>query len=297
MNESNMATDKDTTRAAFVLVSPAIVLLLVLNIFPIIYAAFISSHHWTLASPRPARFAGMFNYQELLIDDRFSNALWTSAQFITLAVGIELLLGLGLAFVFNAKTRFLEALRKISLLPVMATPLVVGLVWFYMLNENFGVTNWFVTELGFSRQPFLTDKTLAMASLILTDVWQWTPFVTLIIFAALQSLPEYVFEAARMDGLNERQIFWRITLRLLWPSILVVLVIRVIDAFRMIELVFMMTKGGPAGATEVLPWYLYSTGFLSLDLGYAAAMAIVMIFVVTILSQVLVRKIANPESR
>jgi len=297
MNESNMATDKDTTRAAFVLVSPAIVLLLVLNIFPIIYAAFISSHHWTLASPRPARFAGMFNYQELLIDDRFGNALWTSAQFITLAVGIELLLGLGLAFVFNAKTRFLEALRKLSLLPVMATPLVVGLVWFYMLNENFGVTNWFVTELGFSRQPFLTDKTLAMASLILTDVWQWTPFVTLIIFAALQSLPEYVFEAARMDGLNERQIFWRITLRLLWPSILVVLVIRVIDAFRMIELVFMMTKGGPAGATEVLPWYLYSTGFLSLDLGYAAAMAIVMIIVVTILSQILVRKIANPESR
>lgn len=292
-----MATDKDTTRAAFVLVSPAIVLLLVLNIFPIIYAAFISSHHWTLASPRPARFAGMFNYQELLIDDRFGNALWTSAQFITLAVGIELLLGLGLAFVFNAKTRFLEALRKLSLLPVMATPLVVGLVWFYMLNENFGVTNWFVTELGFSRQPFLTDRTLAMASLILTDVWQWTPFVTLIIFAALQSLPEYVFEAARMDGLNERQIFWRITLRLLWPSILVVLVIRVIDAFRMIELVFMMTKGGPAGATEVLPWYLYSTGFLSLDLGYAAAMAIVMIIVVTILSQVLVRKIANPESR
>jgi len=292
-----MATDKDTTRAAFVLVSPAIVLLLVLNIFPIIYAAFISSHHWTLASPRPARFAGVFNYQELLIDDRFGNALWTSTQFITLAVGIELLLGLGLAFVFNAKTRFLEALRKLSLLPVMATPLVVGLVWFYMLNENFGVTNWFVTELGFSRQPFLTDKTLAMASLILTDVWQWTPFVTLIIFAALQSLPEYVFEAARMDGLNERQIFWRITLRLLWPSILVVLVIRVIDAFRMIELVFMMTKGGPAGATEVLPWYLYSTGFLSLDLGYAAAMAIVMIFVVTILSQVLVRKIANPESR
>ena len=239
----------------------------------------------------------MFNYQELLIDDRFGNALWTSVQFITLAVGIELLLGLGLAFVFNAKTRFLESLRKLSLLPVMATPLVVGLVWFYMLNENFGVTNWFVTELGFSRQPFLTDKTLAMASLILTDIWQWSPFVTLVIFAALQSLPEYVFEAARMDGLNERQIFWRITLRLLWPSILVVLVIRVIDAFRMIELVFMMTKGGPAGATEVLPWYLYSTGFLSLDLGYAAAMAIVMIIFVTILSQVLVRKIANPESR
>ena len=152
------------------------------------------------------------------------------------------------------------------------------------------MVNWVATQFGSERLPFLTDKTLAMFSIVLADVWQWTPFVTLVIFAALQSLPEYVFEAGRMDGLTEREIFWRITLPLLRPAILVVLIIRAIDAFRMIELVFMMTKGGPGGSTEVLPWYIYTTGFLSLDLGYAGAMAVVMIIIVTIGAQVFVRE-------
>lgn len=290
-----MSQKREARRAATVLVSPALILLLALNIFPIVYAVYISLQHWSLSSPRPPRFAGLFNYEELGYDDRFLSSLAVSATFILLAVGIELILGFALAFVFNSKLKGLETLRKISLLPVMTMPLVVGLVWFYMLNENFGVTNWVITLFGAERQPFLTDSVLAMASIVAADVWQWTPFVTLVIFAALQSLPEYVFEAGRMDGLSEREIFWRITLPLLRPAILVVLVIRAIDAFRMIELVFMMTKGGPGGHTEVLPWYIYTKGFLSLDLGYAAAMAVVMIVIVTLAAQVFVRKIANPE--
>ncbi len=289
-----MSQNREARRAATVLVSPAVLLLLALNIFPIGFAVFISLRHWSLSSPNPPRFAGLFNYEELTWDDRFINALWVSATFILLAVLIELLLGFALAFVFNSKLRGLDTLRKLSLLPVMAMPLVVGLVWFYMLNENFGVVNWLATLFGSERLPFLTDKTLAMFSIVLADVWQWTPFVTLVIFAALQSLPEYVFEAGRMDGLTEREIFWRITLPLLRPAILVVLIIRAIDAFRMIELVFMMTKGGPGGSTEVLPWYIYTTGFLSLDLGYAGAMAVVMIIIVTLGAQVFVRKIADP---
>lgn len=292
-----MSRKTQARRAAAILISPALLVLLALNIFPILYAVYISLRHWSLSSPNPPRWAGGFNYEELPLDDRFTNSLWVSGQFIVYAVGIELLLGFALAFVFNSKLRGLETLRKLSLLPIMAMPLVVGLVWFYMLGENFGVTNWFVTLLGFERQPFLTDRTLAMFSIVLADVWQWTPFVALVIFAALQSLPEYVYEAGRMDGLTEREIFWRITLPLLRPAILVVVVIRGIDAFRMIELIFMMTKGGPGGNTEVLPWYIYTTGFLSLDLGYAAAMAVVMIIIVTVVAQVFVRKIVDPEGR
>jgi multiple sugar transport system permease protein len=128
---------------------------------------------------------------------------------------------------------------------------------------------------------------------VIADVWQWTTFVMLVLFAALQSLPEYLYEAARMDGLSEWQIFWRITLPLLRPAIWVVIILRIVDAFRMLELVFMMTKGGPAGYTEVLPWYLYTTGFLSLDLGYAAAMAVLMLILVTIVSQLFVRQLAK----
>ena len=274
--------------------SPALILLLALNIFPMIYAVYISFFNWSLSSPKPPRFMGWFNYEGLLIDDRFINSLWISGKFILLAVGLELIIGFTLAFVFNSRLKGLETLRRLSLLPVMATPLVVGLIWYYMLNGDFGELNWLVTVLGFQRQSFLTDHTLAFLSIVLADVWQWTPFVMLVIFAALQSLPEYVFEAARMDGLKEHQIFFRVTLPLLAPSILVVVVIRAIDAFRSIELVFMMTKGGPAGATEVLPWYLYTTGFQSLDLGAAAAMAVVMIILVNFVAMLLVRKIAEP---
>jgi multiple sugar transport system permease protein len=283
-------------RTAFLLISPAVVVLLAINLFPIVYAVYISFHHWTLARPQPPRFAGWFNYEEALTDDRFINAIWVSLSFVTLAVAVEFILGFLLAFVFHARLRGLATLRKISMLPVMVMPLVVGLVWFYMFNENFGVVNWLVTLFGSPRLPLLTHDTLALWSLVIADVWQWTPFVMLVLFAALQSLPEYVYEAARMDGLSGWQIFWRITLPLLRPAIWVVLILRVVDAFRMVELVFMMTKGGPAGYTEVLPWYLYTTGFLSLDLGYAAAMAVLMMILVTIVSQFFVRRLAYRET-
>jgi multiple sugar transport system permease protein len=283
-------------RTAFLLISPAVIVLLAINLFPIVYAVYISFHHWTLARPQPPRFAGWFNYEEALTDDRFINAIWVSLSFVTFAVAVEFILGFLLAFVFHARLRGLATLRKISMLPVMVMPLVVGLVWFYMFNENFGVVNWVVTLFGSPRLPFLTHDTLALWSLVIADVWQWTPFVMLVLFAALQSLPEYVYEAARMDGLSGWQIFWRITLPLLRPAIWVVLILRVVDAFRMVELVFMMTKGGPAGYTEVLPWYLYTTGFLSLDLGYAAAMAVLMLILVTIVSQLFVRRLAYRET-
>jgi multiple sugar transport system permease protein len=282
-------------RTAFLLISPAVIVLLAINLFPIVYAVYISFHHWTLARPQPPRFAGWFNYEEALTDDRFINAIWVSLSFVTLAVAVEFILGFLLAFVFHARLRGLATLRKVSMLPVMVMPLVVGLVWFYMFNENFGVVNWLVTLFGSPRLPFLTHDTLALWSLVIADVWQWTPFVMLVLFAALQSLPEYVYEAARMDGLSGWQIFWRITLPLLRPAIWVVLILRIVDAFRMVELVFMMTKGGPAGYTEVLPWYLYTTGFLSLDLGYAAAMAVLMLILVTIVSQLFVRRLAYME--
>jgi multiple sugar transport system permease protein len=189
----------------------------------------------------------------------------------------------------------MATLRKLTLLPSLVMPLVVGLVWFYMFNENFGIVNWFWVMLGGTRVPFLTQGALALLSIVATDVWQWTPFVMLVFFAALQALPEYVYEAARIDGLSGSQIFFRVTLPLLRPAILIVLIIRAVDALRSLELVFMMTKGGPAGDTEVLPWYLYTTGFMSLDLGYAAAMAVLMLALVTILSQLFVRQLESRE--
>jgi multiple sugar transport system permease protein len=279
------------------LIAPAMLVMLVVNIYPFLYALYISMHTFTLGRPTPPRFIGLSNYRDLLDDDRFINSLWVSFKFVAIAVAVEFLLGFALAFLFNTRLRGMETLRKIAIVPIMVMPLASGLIWFYILNENFGAMNWFAVLAGASyRIRFLTDDNLAILSLVLADAWQWTPFVMLVMFAALQSIPEYVYEAAKMDGLNRSQTFWRVTLPLLRSAVWVVLVLRVVDAFRMIELIYLMTRGGPGGATETLSWYIYSTGFLDQDLGSAAAQAVVMIIVVTIVAQVFVRRLQYREA-
>jgi multiple sugar transport system permease protein len=293
-----MARTKRADRhTAILLIVPAILVLFTVNIYPFLYGLYISAHTYTLGRPNPPRYIGLSNYLDLLEDDRFTNALWVSFGFVTLAVVVEFLLGFALAFLFNARMKGLATLRKLAILPIMVMPLASGLVWFYILNENFGAINWFVTVLGApERIPFLTSDPLALFSLVLADAWQWAPFVMLVMFAALQSIPEYVYEAAKMDGLDRWQTFWRVTLPLLAPAIWVVVVLRMVDAFRMIELIYLMTRGGPGGATETLSWYIYSTGFLDQDLGYAAAQAVVMIIVVTIVAQIFVRRLEYREA-
>ena len=281
-------------RLALTLIAPAMLVLLVVNVYPFLYALYVSTHTFTLGRPTPPRYIGLSNYTYLLQDDRFINSLWVSCEFVTLAVATEFVLGTAVAFLFNAKLRGFATLRKLSMLPVMVMPLASGLIWFYILNENFGALNWFLVELGSKhRVGFLTNDTLALLSLVLADAWQWTPFVMLVMFAALQSIPEYVYEAAKMDGLSSAQTLWRITLPLLKPAIWIVLLLRIVDAFKMIELVYLMTRGGPGGATETLSWYIYSTGFLNQDLGAAAAQAVVMIIIVTIIAQLFIRNLQS----
>ena len=284
-------------RTGFLLIAPAMLVLLTINVYPFLYALYISFYTYTLGRLTPPRYIGLSNYFDLLDDDRFTNALWVSFEFVATAVAVEFVFGFALAFLFNAKLPGLATIRKIAILPIMVMPLASGLVWFYILNENFGAFNWFAVALGApERIRFLTDDTLALLSLVLADAWQWIPFVMLVMFAALQSIPEYVYEAAKMDGLDRWQTFWRVTLPLLSPAIVVVVILRIVDAFRMIELIYLMTRGGPGGATETLSWYIYSTGFLDQDLGYAAAEAVVMIIVVSIIAQIFVRRLEYREA-
>ena len=285
-----MSLLREKRKIAFAMISPSILVIVAINIFPIIFAVYISLHLWSFGRGEP-RFAGLLNYEDLYYDGRFIDAVFTSAKFVFFAVLVEFLVGFALAFLFNVKVRGMATLRQVAVLPIMVMPIVAGLVWFYMFNENFGVINWLVTLLGAPKVGFLTDLDVALFSIVLADAWQWTPFVMLVMFAALQSLPEYVYEAAKMDGLNGWQTFWRVTIPMLRPSIMIVIILRIVDSFKMIELVFMMTQGGPAGRTEVLPWYLYVTGFQGLDLGYAAAIAVCMLILVTIFTQFFVARI------
>ena len=241
-----MNLEREKRRSAFVLIAPAVAVLMVINLFPFFYALYISFHTWSLGKPAPPRYTGLFNFEDAFQDERFINAVLVSLKFVVLAVAIEFVFGFLLAFVFSAKVRGLGVLRRIGILPMMVMPVATGLVWFYIFNQNYGMANFIVGLVGIDPQPWLTDTAMALPAVVIADVWQWTPFVMLVTFAALQSLPEYVYEAARMDGLSAWQIFWHVTVPLLRPVAAVIVLIRLVDAFRMFELVFMMTKGALA---------------------------------------------------
>ena len=291
-----MRIEREKRRSAFLLIAPAVIVLMAINLFPFFYALYMSFHTWSLGKPAPPRHVGWFNYEDAFQDDRFINAVLVSLKFVALAVAIEFVLGFLLAFVFSAKVHGLGILRRIGILPMMVMPVATGLVWFYIFNQNYGMANFLVGLLGLDAQPWLTDTGLALLAVVVADVWQWTPFVMLVTFAALQSLPEYVFEAARMDGLSVWQIFWRVTVPLLRPIAVIIVLIRLVDALRMFELVFMMTKGGPAGTTEILPYYIYVTAFQLLDVGYAAALAVLMLVLVNILAVLFIGRLQMSEA-
>ena len=251
-----MNLERERRRSAFLLIAPAVVVLMAINLFPFFYALYMSFQTWSLGRPTPPRYVGFFNFEDAYYDDRFTNAVVVSFKFVAFAVAVEFVLGFLLAFVFAAKVRGLGVLRRVGILPMMVMPVATGLVWFYIFNQNYGMANFFVGLLGLDPLPWLTDTGLGLISVVVADVWQWTPFVMLVTFAALQSLPEYVYEAARMDGLSLWQIFWRVTVPLLRPVAVIIILIRLVDAFRMFELVFMMTKGG-AGRDDRNPAVLH----------------------------------------
>jgi len=272
-----------------VLIGPSLLLLTALNVAPFFLGVYMSLYYWSLANLGPPRFLGLLNYEYLFADYRFIDSIKVSLLFVVLSVATELVLGTTLAFVFSSRARGMASLRRISLLPVMVMPLVAGLVWFYLFNPTYGTVTWLCYAVGLGRIPFLTKDWLALLCLVIADVWQWTPLVMVVVFAALQSIPEYCYEAGKMDGLSQRQMLWRITLPLIRPAIVVIMILRAIDSFRNIELVYMMTRGG--SGTETLPWYIYSTAFIDGNLGSAAAMAVVMVLFVTVLTQFLVGRL------
>jgi len=189
----------------------------------------------------------------------------------------------------------MDTIRKISIAPVTVMPIVSALIWFYMLNQRYGIVNWFISLFGVEPQGWLTSTTLATLSIIAADVWQWTPFIMLVILAGLNALPEYVYEAAQIDGLSSWQQFRLITVPLLMPVMLIIVLLRIMDAFKMFDLVYTMTQGGPAGATETMSYYIYIQAFNFFELGYAAALAILMLILITIISQIFVRWMYREE--
>jgi len=255
---------------------PALIGLLLVNAGPMLHALYTSFRFHYISRPMDRRFAGLDNYIQSLVDPLFLHSLRITLEFSGVAVLLELVLGLALAMLLLRIPRFKNAFLAILIVPMMITQIAVGLMWRLLLHPDLGIINYLLGVIGIRGPNWLGQPTSALLTLILVDAWQWTPFMMLLLYAGLLSLPTAPFEAARIDGANVYQLFSRLTLPLLAPVLLVAIVVRSIDALKTYALVYILTEGGPGTATEVLSFHIYKTGFVYSNFGRAAAQSYVL---------------------
>jgi len=260
---------------------PTIIFFIFMVIFPMIWSLRLSFFSWHAATGTAMRFVGLKNFYTIFVkDERFWADLFFTLLYVGSVVVIELFLGLGLASLLSRRFRFRNFFRIIYLLPMTAPPITVAALWRMFLQPDEGVINKILGLFGLPVIKWVTDPTLARISLIIVDVWQWTPFMFLALLAALQSMPQEIYEAASVDGASRWQIFLFVTIPLLFPIITTLVLLRAIDAFKLFELVYGITGGGPAGKTESLSYYIYLRGLSYFDIGYASALSWVFLIVV-----------------
>jgi multiple sugar transport system permease protein len=275
---ATLTTIRDRDRiTGWVLVSPALLLLILVFAYPISRALWLSLFTRNLGTKLQPVFSGLDNYARMIGDGRFWQSYWTTTVFTVTSVWLELLLGLGIALVLNRSFRGRNLVRTIAILPWALPTALIGLAWTWIFNDQFGVVNDILIRLGVIKTGinWLGDPTLAMASVIFADVWKTTPFISILLLAGLQSISADLYEAHAIDGATPWQSFRQITLPLLMPQILISLLFRFAQAFGIFDLITVMTGGGPGGATEVVSLYIYATIMRYLDFGYGAALVVV----------------------
>ena len=291
-----MITNKQDRITGWLMLIPALLILSLVFIYPIVRAFWLSWFAENLGTQLEPVFTGWGNYQRMLGDGRFWQSLSNTTVFTVVSVGLELVLGLVVALVLNKSFFGRGAVRTIAIIPWALPTAVMGLAWAWIFNDQYGVVNDILRRLGLidTGINWLGTPALAMIALIIADVWKTTPFIGIILLAGLQSISEDLYEAHRMDGASPWQSFYQITLPLLMPQILIALLFRFAQSFGVFDLVQVMTGGGPAGSTETVSIYIYSTVMRYLDFGYGAALVVVtfllLVLAVAIIS-LLLRKV------
>src|SRR4028118_748514 len=264
-------------RTGWMLLIPALILLALVFGYPILRAFWLSLFTQNLGTQLKTVFSGFDNYGRMIGDGRFWQSMWNTTVFTTASVVLELIIGMGVALVLNQSFKGRGVVRTISLLPWALPTALMGLVWAWVFNDQYGVVNDVLRRLGLIETgiSWLGDPTLAMIAVILADVWKTTPFIALLLLAGLQSISTDLYEAHSIDGATPWQSFWRITVPLLMPQIVIALLFRFAQAFSIFDLIQVMTGGGPGGATETVSIYIYGTVMRYLDFGYGAALVVV----------------------
>ena len=261
----------------YLLASPALIAMIAILIYPLGYSFVMSFYRWDLASPSQY-FVGLSNYRDTFNSLGFQQTLRVQLIFSFVTIAIEVVAGIGVAVLVNSKLRGLKLARTLLLVPPMIAPAVVGLNFRWLFNGQYGLVNAILRYLGLPEAPWLSDPNWALVSVMIADIWQNTPLLVLLFLAGLQSLPQEPIEAAQVDGASPWGIFWHITLPLLRPVIMIVLMLRIIDTFRTFDVIWLMTQGGPGGATNLVTVNAYLLAFQSASFGHASAVSYVALF-------------------
>jgi multiple sugar transport system permease protein len=279
---------------AWLFLSPTMILLLLIAIFPLVWSLYLSFTKYSViqdAATGP-QWVGLQNYALLLSDKDVWNRFTLTASFVVPAVGIELALGFALALLLNHNFTGRGGLMTLMLIPMMLSPVVVALFWYFMMRADTGILNYFIRDaLHLSEKGvfWLTNLRVAMWSVVLVDVWMWTPFMMLISLAGLSAVPKYLYEAADVDRASAWFKFRHITLPIIAPLILIGVLFRTMDAYKLFDTVYVLTGGGPGHATQVLSVYLYQLAFREFNTGKGSALGYIMLIVIIALANLLVR--------
>jgi len=281
---SDSAWSRKRRRTFVAFLAPAIIVLFTVTILPFVYLVATSFTPLNPTKPHSFRWIGLNNYQSLLADQRFWNSIWVQARLSFWTVFLQMLLGLCFAVLLNTRIKFREAVRISVLIPMVLPPVVVALIWKVLFTPNISILNWALGLVGVSQPAWLTDPKLALWAIIIADVWEWFPFVLLLLLAALQMVPDEPMEAAKIDGASNVQVFWHVTLPFLRPALLLAGLFRLIDSFKAFPQIFILTGGGPGIVTEPTNYYAYLEGFSYTFIGYSSAIIVIMLIVVFALS-------------
>jgi len=268
------------------------ILLLLIAIFPLIWSLYLSFTRYSVitdANTGPV-WIGLQNYAELLRDPNIWGRFTTTARFVIPAVGIELLLGFALALLLNRNFKGRGLVMTLMLIPMMLSPVVVALFWRFMLRADTGIVNYYIRDvLGLKAVFWLTDLKVAMWSVVLVDVWMWTPFMMLISLAGLSAVPKYLYEAAEVDRASTWFKFRHITLPMVAPLVLIGVLFRTMDSYKVFDTVYALTGGGPGRSTQVLSVYIYQIAFRDFNTGKGSALGYIMLIVIIALATLLIR--------
>ena len=271
-------------RYGYILAAPSVLIILLIILFPITFALISSFFDYTLINKSFNSFIGLKNYQNSINNERLFNSISVTFIFVILVVLFEFLLGFFIALLLNSVERFKSVYYFILLLPLLINPIVVGLIWRMFLHPQLGILNYLLSLIAIEPVNWLGDPKMAFITIIFVDIWHQVSFMIILLLAGLSAIPKEPYEAARSDGANMFQCFYHITLPYMRPVIIITILIRLIFAIKTYDLIYIMTKGGPGDATDLISYYIYRSAFISLNLGEAAAMSTILLIIIVILT-------------